>query len=92
MVHLASATFPSLFLGLTLAAPKRVAPTVKMTALYYNGVNKSSDFFYNISNVQVVISTLDPRFMLTNGIPTSKGIIRTNDYLYKIAYEASADI
>lgn len=92
VVHLASDVFPSLFLGLTFAAPKRVAPTVKMTALYYNGVNKSSDFFYNISNVQVVISTLDPRFMLTNGIPTSKGIIRTNDYLYKIAYEASADI
>ena len=92
VVHLASATFPSLFLGLTLAAPKRVAPTVKMTALYYNGVDKSSEYFNNISNVQVVISTLDPRFMLTNGIPTSKGTIKTNDYLYKMAYEASADI
>ena len=82
----------NLFCSLMFALPKRVAPTVKLIALYHNGVDATSSYFNDISTVNVALSNLDTRHMRTNGIPASKGTITENDFTYVMQFEASADL
>ena len=87
-----NSAYSNLLMGITFVMPKRIKPSIKLFALYHNGVDVSSTYFNSISTVAVPISDLYPQYRVTNGIVTTKQAPVKNDFSYKVAYEASADL
>lgn len=87
-----NSAFSNLLMGITFAMPKRIKPSIKLFALYHNGVDVSSTYFNSISTAAVPISDLYPQYRVTNGIVTTKQAPVKNDFSYKVVYEASADL
>ena len=87
-----NSAYSNLLMGITFVMPKRIKPSIKLFALYHNGVDVSSTYFNSISTVAVPISDLYPQYRVTNGIVTTKQAPVKNDFSYKVVYEASADL
>ena len=93
-VHRASGIYSFAFAGIVFAAPKRVAPTVKLLKLWRDGNSASEQFFKDITTANVAVNPLDPRFSSTwsISITVTTEAIENNDFTYQMLYEASADL
>ena len=93
-VHRASGIYSFAFAGIVFAAPKRVAPTVKLLKLWHDGNSASEQFFKDITTANVAVNPLDPRFSSTwsISITVTTEAIENNDFTYQMLYEASADL
>lgn len=93
-VHRASGIYSFAFAGIVFAAPKRVAPTVKLLKLWHDGNSASEQFFKDITTAKVSASPFDPLFSSTWAIIITviTEVIKSDDFMYQMLYEASADL